>query len=68
MVEKESDAQASMDFFKPMMNIINQMFATPPWTSDNKPNTTKSGIEGHPGVSQETLLSIIKTWGQSHPS
>lgn len=64
MDEKQSNTNASMEFFQPLMTMVNQFLSgLPGMMSGQKMNGLEAKPEGHSRFSPETLLSIIKTWG-----
>ncbi len=64
MDEKQSNPNASMEFFQPLMTMVNQFLSGLPGTmSGQKMNERKDKPEDHSRFSPEALLSIIKTWG-----
>jgi len=64
MDEKQSNTNASMEFFQPLMTMVNQFLSgLPGMMSGQKMSDEKATPEGHSRFSPEALLSIIKTWG-----
>ena len=64
MDEKQSNTNASMEFFQPLMTMVNQFLSgLPGMMSGQKMSDEKASPEGHSRFSPDALLSIIKTWG-----
>ena len=64
MDEKQSNTNASMEFFQPLMTMVNQFLSgLPGMMSGQKMSDEKATPEGHSRFSPDALLSIIKTWG-----
>jgi len=64
MDEKQSNTNASMEFFQPLMTMVTQFLSgLPGMMSGQKMSDEKATPEGHSRFSPEALLSIIKTWG-----
>jgi hypothetical protein len=64
MDEKQSNTNASMEFFQPLMTMVTQFLSGLPGTmSGQKMNGLEATPEGHSRFSPDALLSIIKTWG-----
>ena len=64
MDEKQSNTNASMEFFQPLMTMVNQFLSgLPGMMSGQKMSDEKATPEGRSRFSPEALLSIIKTWG-----
>jgi len=64
MDEKQSNTNASMEFFQPLMTMVTQFLSgLPGMMSGQKMSDEKATPEGHSRFSPDALLSIIKTWG-----
>ncbi|HVN71546.1 MAG TPA: poly(R)-hydroxyalkanoic acid synthase subunit PhaE [Desulfomonilia bacterium] len=64
MNEKQSNADASTDFFQPILTMMNKFFTNVPgMMSGAKTTDAETKPEGSSRLSQEALLSIFKTWG-----
>lgn len=64
MDEKQSSTSASMEFFQPLMTMVNQFLSgLPGMMSGQKTSEREAKPDGHSRFSPDALLSIIKTWG-----
>ena len=64
MDEKQSSTSAPMEYFQPLMAMVNQFLSgLPGMMSGQKMSERESKPDGHSRFSPDALLSIIKTWG-----
>ncbi|MGD0821215.1 MAG: poly(R)-hydroxyalkanoic acid synthase subunit PhaE [Desulfomonilia bacterium] len=64
MDEKQSSTSASMEFFQPLMAMVNQFLSgLPGMMSGQKMSEREAKPDSHSRFSPDALLSIIKTWG-----